>query len=168
MLKLFFSELLKTASFRQQQLKALCNRVRPLLSHLRGHLTTYSSNHLYWFDPKNFLIKGPIILKQLIKISENGHENKATIWTKFKIFFAWLTGRKKLTFYQKIFFGSGHFLVNFLSSDRSKNGRSQKSYNSKKLVFSCLSTTWRNFRIWFILCPCFHDHFLKFWSAVSK
>ena len=33
------------------------------------------------------------------EVQENSSENKASVWTNFKNFFAWLTGMKKLIFY---------------------------------------------------------------------
>ena len=43
------------------------------------------------------------------EVQENIFKNKASVWTNFKNFFAWLTGMKKLIFYYYEFFGSGHF-----------------------------------------------------------
>ena len=63
---------------------------------------------------------------------KNSHKNKATAWTDFKNFFAWLTGMKKIISYFYDFFGSGHFLVIFLDIMGQKNDPSQKSHWSKK------------------------------------
>ena len=63
----------------------------------------------------------------------------------FKNSFAWLISMKKLIFCFNKFFASGYFLTYFFRSDGSKNGRSQKSCCNQKSVFSCKSTTQRNF-----------------------
>ena len=89
-------------------------------------------------------------------------------WTYFKNFFAWLTGMKKEIFYQFDFSGSGHFLVTFLRYHGSKDSRSQKIHLNKKSVFSCTSTTRRNFWIPFMLWPYFHGCFWKLWQVISN
>ena len=53
-------------------------------------------------------------------------------------------------------FGSGHFLVHFFRCHGSKNARIQKSCYNQKSVFSCSSTTRRNFWNPFISRPYFH------------
>ena len=95
------------------------------------------------------------------------HENKATAWTNFKNFFAWLTGMKKLIFYLNDFFGSGHFFDPWHLKKWPKNDRSQKIQNTKKLLSSCPLTTQRNFWNPFILWPFFDDCFLKLWIFIS-
>ena len=67
------------------------------------------------------------------------------MWLDFKNSFAWLTGTKKLIFDYNNFFGSGHFLIHQIWKNRLKNSRSQKSCCNQKSVFSCKSTTQRNF-----------------------
>ena len=52
---------------------------------------------------------------------------------------------KKLIFDYNNFFGSGHFLIHQIWKNRLKNSRSQKSCCNQKSVFSCKSTTQRNF-----------------------
>ena len=93
------------------------------------------------------------------EVQENSSENKASAWTNFKNSFAWLTGMKQLIFYFNNFFCSGHFLVIFSDLMDQKNGRSQKIHKSKISVFSCLSTTRRNFWNSFILRPYFQSCF---------
>ena len=99
------------------------------------------------------------------EVQENSSENKASAWTNFKNSFAWLTGMKQLIFYFNNFFCSGHFLVIFYYLMDQKNDRSQKIHKSKKSVFSCLSTTRRNFWNSFILRPYFQSCFPKLQMA---
>ena len=66
------------------------------------------------------------------------------------------------------FFGSSHFLVYFLRSNGSKNDRSQKIYFYEKSVFTCPSTSRRNFWILLMLWLDFHDWFLKLWEVISN
>ena len=54
-------------------------------------------------------------------------------------------------------FSSGHFLVHFLRYHGSKNDQIQKSCFYQKSVFSCSSTTRRNFWNPFILRPYFYN-----------
>ena len=56
-----------------------------------------------------------------------------------------VNGHEETDFLEFDFVGSGHFLVIFSDVMDQKNGRSKKSYLSKKSVFSCPSTTQRNF-----------------------
>ena len=56
----------------------------------------------------------------------------------------------------------------FLRYQGSKNDRSPKSYFYKKSVFSCLSTSQRNFWILFMLWLYFHDWFLKLYRVIAK
>ena len=56
----------------------------------------------------------------------------------------------------------------FLRSQGSKNDRSPKSYFYKKSVFSCSSTSQRNFWILFMLWLYFHDWFLKLYRVIAK
>ena len=102
------------------------------------------------------------------KVSEVSHENEAWAWTKFKTFFARLTGMKKLIFLYIKFFGSGHFLIHDILKNRPINDWSKKSQNIKKFVSSCLLTMRRNFWNLFILWTFFHDCFLKLWIFISK
>ena len=77
-------------------------------------------------------------------------------------------GMKKLIFHWNNIFGSGHFLVYFLRSHGSKIDRSQKIYFNEKSVFSCPSTSRRNFWIFFMPWLYFHDWFLKLYEVISK
>ena len=61
------------------------------------------------------------------------HENKATAWTDFKNFFAWLMGMKKLIFCFNNFFGSSHFLIHQIWT------KGQKSAWAKKFVIKKIS-----------------------------
>ena len=75
---------------------------------------------------------------------------------------------KKLIFHLSNFFGSGHFLIHEILKNRPKNDRSQKSYFKEKSVFSCSSTSRRNFWILFMPWLYFHDWFLKLYEVISK
>ena len=113
-------------------------------------------------------LRGHTIWQEPRKVSEISHENKVRAWTKFKNFFAWLTGITKLIFRSSNFFGSGHFLIYFLRSHGSKSDRSSKSYFDEKSVFSCPSISWRNFWILFMLWLYFHGFFLKLYEDLAK
>ena len=86
----------------------------------------------------------------------------------FQKFLCVLTGMKKLFFLYFKFFGSGHFLVIFSDVMDQKNGRSKKSYLSKKSVFSCLSTSSRNFWTLLMLWLNFHAWLLNLWIFISR
>ncbi len=85
----------------------------------------------------------------------------------FKNSFAWLTGMKKLIFYFNNFFGSGHFLIHQIWKNRLKNSRSQKSCCNQKSVFSCQSTTQKNFWNPITLVMYFHNFFPELIMAAS-
>ena len=85
----------------------------------------------------------------------------------FKNSFAWLIYMKKLIFDYNNFFGSGYFLTYFFRSDGSKNGRSQKSCCNQKSVFSCQSTTQKNFWNPITLGMYFHNFFPELIMAAS-
>ena len=75
---------------------------------------------------------------------------------------AWKNWFFKVIFWLRSIFG------HFLRSQGSKNDRSPKSYFYKKSVFSCSSTSQRNFWILFMLWLYFHDWFLKLYRVIAK
>ena len=96
-----------------------------------------------------------------LEVQDNSSENKASVWTNFKNFFACLTGMKKLIFYLNKFFCSGHFFDPSNLKKWPKNDPSKKICKSKKSVVSCLSTMQRNFWNSFILSHYFQSCFPK-------
>ena len=86
----------------------------------------------------------PKLANKNSKFWKNSPKKETSVFIDFKNSFARLTGIKQLIFCFNEFFGSGHFLVLFQDIMDQKNDRSQKSYKSKKSLFSCPSTTWRN------------------------
>ena len=79
-----------------------------------------------------------------LEAQEKGYKITAPVWMDYKNSFAWLTGVKNSIFYHNNFFASRHFLIHQIWK-RSKKSRSQKSCYNQKFVFSCPSTTQRNF-----------------------
>ena len=106
--------------------------------------------------------------KKWLSINPLSLPSLARAWTKFKNSFVRLTGMTKQIFHSNNFLGSGHFLVHFLRSHGSKNDRSQKSYLNEKSVFSCPSTSRRNFWILLMLWLYFHGWILKLYEVISK
>ena len=98
---------------------------------------------------------------------EKSYKNTSPVWMDFKNSFAWLIYMKKLIFDYNNFFGSGYFLTYFFRSDGSKNGRSQKSCCNQKSVFSCQSTTQKNFWNPITLGMYFHNFFPELIMAAS-
>ena len=98
---------------------------------------------------------------------EKSYKNTSPVWMDFKNSFAWLIYMKKLIFDYNNFFGSGYFLTYFFRSDGSKNGRSQKSCCNQKSVFSCQSTTQKNFWNPITLVMYFHNFFPELIMAAS-
>ncbi len=89
-------------------------------------------------------------------------------WTKLKNSFVRLTGMTKLIFHSQNFLGSGHFLVHNLRPHGSKNDRIQKSYFNEKSLFSCPSTSWKNFLTLLMLWLYIQGWIMKLYKVISK
>ena len=105
----------------------------------------------------------PEILKYIVS-----HEKKNRGWTKLKNSFVRLTGMTKLIFHSQNFLGSGHFLVHNLRPHGSKNDRRQKSYFNEKSLFSCPSTSWKNFLTLLMLWLYIQGWIMKLYKVISK
>ena len=122
------------------------------------------SQKFFWKKVPLFWNKNSKFQKTVIK--------KAHSMKRFQKFLCVVDGHEAIDFlvfwlfWLRSFFGP--FLVILLRSHGSKNDRSQKSYFNEKSVFSCPSTSRRNFWILFMLWLYFYDCCLKLWIFISK
>ena len=73
--------------------------------------------------------------REQLEVQENSSENKASVWSIFKNFFACLTGMKKLIFYLNKFFCSSHFLIHQILKNYQKMTRAKKFVKVKNQLF---------------------------------